>query len=119
MSCGIDTILAERRITGMYSTNALYDLMRQQAQQVQQQYPHLLGMFPPQYIPPQTPKKKEEKKMLGKIKEYVDEHKNIIFTLGLIILVDHFLFKGALKERIKTSIEGVLKKVEDKFHKEA
>lgn len=62
---------------------------------------------------------KKEEKMLGKVKSYIDEHKNIIFTLGLVILVDHFLFKGALRERIKTSIEGVLTKVENKFHKEA
>lgn len=65
----------------------------------------------------ETPKK-GGKTMFDNVKGYVDKHKDMLFTLGLVILVDHFLFQGALRTRIKTSIEGVLKKVEDRFHQD-
>ena len=72
-------------------------------------------MEKPQTIEKPTTIKKENKKMLDNVKGYVEKHKDIIFTLGLIILVDHFLFKGALRSRVKDSIEGVLKNVENKI----
>jgi hypothetical protein len=62
--------------------------------------------------------KKEEKGMFQNVKDYIGKHRDMLFTLGLIVVVDHFLFNGALRERIKGSIEGMLKKVEDKFHKD-
>jgi hypothetical protein len=86
-----------------------------QMQQASSPLGYLNPNIPVSPLPP-TPEKRKEKGMFGKVKEYIDEHKNIIFTLGLVILVDHFLFRGALKERIKNSIEGVLTKVEEKFH---
>lgn len=103
--------------TGGYSTT-IGAAQYQPAQAIQwSTYPN--GPLSPLYSTTTDAKpKKKETKMLGKVKEYIEEHKNIIFTLGLVILVDHFLFKGALRERIKTSIEGVLKKVEEQFHKE-
>lgn len=61
---------------------------------------------------------KEEKGMFQNVKDYIGKHRDMLFTLGLIVIVDHFLFNGALRERIKGSIEGMLKKVEDKFHKD-
>jgi hypothetical protein len=84
----------------------------------------LVGLPQASYDPTPKPRevpqpiKKENKTMLSNVKAYVEKHKDIIFTLGLIILIDHFMFKGALRNRIQTSIEGVLKKVEDKFQKE-
>ena len=63
------------------------------------------------------PKKEEGKTMLGNVKGYIEKHKDVIFTLGLVILVDHFLFRGALRERIKGTIEGVLKKAENLIDK--
>lgn len=65
------------------------------------------------------PKQAERNTMLQNVKGYVEKHKDMLFTLGLVILVDHFLFKGALRERIKSTVEGALKKVENSFHKEA
>jgi hypothetical protein len=76
-----------------------------------------------QYMKPPEPKiqpavQKRRFNMMENVKGYVEKYKDMIFTLGLVILIDHFMFKGALRERIKTTIEGALKKVEDKFHKE-
>jgi len=56
---------------------------------------------------------KRRKTMLENVKGYIEKHKDVIFTLGLVILVDHFLFKGALRERIKKTVEGVLSKAEN------
>jgi len=63
----------------------------------------------------QTGNVKERKSMFKQVTEYVDKHKDVIFTLTFVILIDHFLFKGALKNRIQSAIEGVIKKVEDRI----
>jgi ribosomal protein L30/L7E len=112
----------------MYQRTALEALWGQQAQSSS------LGAFgspawgacspptpivPPDFLSaPLKPNKKEEKGMFQNVKDYIGKHRDMLFTLGLIIVVDHFLFSGALRERIKGSIEGMLKKVEDKFHKD-
>ena len=57
-----------------------------------------------------TPKRRRT--MFENVKDYIGKHRDIIFTLGLVIIVDHFLFKGALRERIKGTIEGILSKAE-------
>lgn len=114
MSCGIDTLIAERRLN---TTNMISAM---------QQYPQgssFIGSGLGNYIPGQAmmpePQPKRRKTMLENVKGYIEKHKDMIFTLGLVILVDHFLFKGALRERIKSTVEGALKKVENSFHKEA
>lgn len=85
--------------------------------------PNILGRAQAQSnyptMPPTPEPSKRRNTMLQNVKGYIEKHKDILFTLGLVILVDHFLFKGALRERIKNTIEGALKKVEDAFHKEA
>jgi hypothetical protein len=57
-------------------------------------------------------------KMLGQVKGYIEKHKDTLFTLALIILIDQFLFKGALREKIQSSMGKVLEKVEGTLHKE-
>lgn len=59
-------------------------------------------------------KGKEGKKMLQSIKEYFEKHKDVVMTLAIIVVADHFLFDGALRERIKAVIDGMLKKVENR-----
>jgi hypothetical protein len=60
-------------------------------------------------------KPKERKSMFKQVTDYVDNHIDVIVTLAFVILIDRFLFKGALKNRIQTAIEGVIKKVEDRI----
>jgi hypothetical protein len=57
-----------------------------------------------------------KKSMLDSVKNYVEKHKDMLFTIVLVVLIDHFLFGGALRSKIQTTLEGVLKKAEDKFH---
>jgi hypothetical protein len=101
----------------------LYEQMQQQAYQPGQAFPvsqmgGTIPMFAHQSAIPTLPPPQRRKTMLENVKGYVEKHKDMLFTLGLVILVDHFLFKGALRERIKGTVEGALKKVEEKFHKE-
>lgn len=56
--------------------------------------------------------------MMENVKGYFEKHKDVILTLGIVILVDHFLFKGALRNRIQSTVEGCLSKVEKALHKE-
>ena len=64
-------------------------------------------------------KKEGEFKMLNNIKTYFNKHQDTLLTVGFVVLIDHFLFKGALREKIKVSLENLLRGAEDKFHKEA
>jgi hypothetical protein len=137
MACGIDTAIAQRRIdmaTCSITSGTLMDkLARMQMQNTEQYSSHFdprIAYAPGAYVPA-TPirydangyilanPKTRRKTMLDNVKGYVEKHKDMLFTLGLVILVDHFLFKGALRERIKATVEGALKKVENSFHKEA
>jgi hypothetical protein len=134
-----NTIYAERRLD--MATSSMFDYSQQQAQsgyslansQILQSsgigsaqfyspgqiptYTVTTGIYP--ISAPECPKPQRRKTMLENVKGYVEKHKDMLFTLGLVILVDHFLFKGALRERIKGTVEGALKKVENSFHKEA
>jgi hypothetical protein len=58
------------------------------------------------YVPPEVPK--GGAKMMNSIKDYMKKHQDVIFTLVIIILVDHFVFNGALKNKIKETLEGIL-----------
>jgi hypothetical protein len=114
MGC-IDTIITERRLAGMPMSD-IY---------MQSQYPQsssFIGTGLGNYassIPICPPPPQRRKTMLENVKGYIEKHKDIIFTLGLVILVDHFLFKGALRKRIKKTVEGVLSKAENMItHKE-
>lgn len=52
------------------------------------------------------------KDMFSGFKSYINEHKDVIYTVGLVMLVDHFFFQGAFQDRLKQLIDGLLKKVE-------
>lgn len=61
-------------------------------------------------------KPKEEKSAMFSIykdlKEFVREHRGIIFTVVFIALLDKYLFEGALRERLKGIVNGLLGKAE-------
>lgn len=46
------------------------------------------------------------------IKNYFNKHQESIMTIVFIILIDHFVFKGAFRGRIQKSVEGMLGNVE-------
>lgn len=52
----------------------------------------------------------EKKGFMKLIREYIEKHKDAIFTVGLVILLDHFIFGGAFRERIKNTVDKLLDK---------
>jgi hypothetical protein len=124
VACGIDTRIAQweidKNILDILDKKGGTEMPYTQQMGIPPDYYRYMQMQQAQYIPQATfaTPKKENKKMLDNVKGYIEKHKDILFTLGLIILIDHFMFNGALRTRIQSSIEGVLKTVEDRFHKD-
>jgi len=56
--------------------------------------------------------KKEEVSMFKSFKEYIGNHKDIIFTVIVALVVDKYLFNGVLKTRIQKLVEGLLQRAE-------
>ena len=48
--------------------------------------------------------------MIDSMKEYVTKHRDIFFTIGFILILDHFVFGGAFKEKIQDLIHKFLDK---------
>lgn len=55
----------------------------------------------------------KEKSMIKSFKEYVSEHKQIIFTLGFVLLLDHLLLQGALKSKVQDVLNSILDRTKD------
>lgn len=64
--------------------------------------------FVPAVLPIYSPTKGN---VMESVKEYFNKHRDAIYTLGVVILLDHFLFGGAFREKIKSTVEGMLEKV--------
>ncbi len=56
--------------------------------------------------PQATPGKKVT--MFGSVKKYFDDHRDLLMTMIVLILVDQFVFDGAFKEKIKLLIDRVI-----------
>ena len=44
------------------------------------------------------------------IKSYFDKHRDIMLTIGIILILDHFVFSGAFTEKLKKMIDSFLDK---------
>jgi len=59
---------------------------------------------------------KEHRNMLKGLFEdlriYLKENRDMVYTIGLVLLVDHFVFEGAFRDRLKRLVEGFLTKAE-------
>lgn len=62
-------------------------------------------------IPPNEPKKGG---FMKAVKDYLEAHKNILFTVVLTLLADHFVFGGVFREKIKSAVDKLL----DKAHRQ-
>lgn len=51
-------------------------------------------------------------KKVNMVREYLNKHRDIVFTLVIALLVDHFVLNGALRQRIQKVIEAALNRVE-------
>lgn len=52
---------------------------------------------------------------MDSLKRYLNVHQDALITLAIIILLDHFLFDGQFREKIKGSVEGLLNKTTKKL----
>jgi hypothetical protein len=53
-----------------------------------------------------------KEKKVNMVREYLNKHRDVIFTLGCALLVDHFILGGALRTRIQKVVEAALARVE-------
>lgn len=63
-------------------------------------------------VSPRCFKLAKEKNMLDSVKEYLKQHKDIIITIGVVLVVDHLIFGGAFREKVKALVDGLLNKAE-------
>lgn len=54
------------------------------------------------------------KDLLGSLKTYLNENRDLIFTVGLVLLLDEYAFNGVFRDRLKNLVEGFLSKAEAK-----
>lgn len=54
------------------------------------------------------------KELFGDLRQYIRENRDLIFSIVFVLVLDEYVFDGAFRDRIKSCIEGVLKKVERK-----
>lgn len=52
--------------------------------------------------------------MFKALKEYMNENKDTLFTVALILILDEYIFSGAFRDKIKAILDGMLKKAEKK-----
>ena len=53
--------------------------------------------------------------MIDDLKTFIKEHRNIIYIVLLVLIVDRFFLNGKLTERIKGMIEKMLGGIEKKL----
>jgi hypothetical protein len=63
-------------------------------------------------------KDKEGYEMTGAVKSYFQKHEDTLMTMAIIILVDHFILEGALRDKIKATVEGFLNREAKKLNTE-
>lgn len=52
--------------------------------------------------------KGEKGETMDAIKSYLEKHRDIFLTIGIILILDHFIFAGAFKDKLKSIIDGFL-----------
>jgi hypothetical protein len=93
------------------------NMLQQQQNMLQgQQQAGLQNLYNQGWRPPSSIIKEE--RIMNSFRAYLDKHRDLIFTVALCFIVDHYFLGGAMKERIKKLLEGFLNKAESNFHKE-
>lgn len=46
--------------------------------------------------------------MMDSLKQYITKHRDIFFTIGFILVLDHFVFGGAFKKKLEDFIHSIL-----------
>ena len=43
-------------------------------------------------------------------KQYLEKHRDSFFTIGVVLVLDHFVFAGAFREKLKQMVDSILDK---------
>ena len=67
-----------------------------------------------------TPNKPEETNMVKEVvqdlKSFIKDHKSTIYLIAVLLIVDHFVFNGSMKEKLKSMMQNLVGKVENKLN---
>jgi hypothetical protein len=55
---------------------------------------------------------KEHQSMFEEMRAYVREYRSVLFTLVIVLIVDHLFLGGALRARVQASLSGLIDKAE-------
>lgn len=70
--------------------------------------------------PDPTLKKLKETNMVTEVvqdaKKFIKDHKSTIYVVAILLVVDHFMFNGAMKEKLKAIMQNLIGKVEAKLN---
>lgn len=55
--------------------------------------------------------------MLQTVKDYLKDHKQILMTIAVVLVVDHLVFGGAFREKVKSLVDGLLNKAQKELDK--
>lgn len=53
--------------------------------------------------------------MMDRVKSYIERHEDVLITIGIIILIDQFIFAGAFREKLKGLVDSMINKVTSKL----
>lgn len=56
------------------------------------------------------------KELLQDARNFIKEHRTVIYTVALVVLIDHFVFGGQFRDKLKDLTAKFLKKAEDQLH---
>lgn len=91
----------------------------QQAQQYQAQRQGLSGIgsgsIQGNSLSSKQPTKPKEGKAMPYVRDYFIKHRELLMGLTLVILLDHFIFAGAFREKIQKIVQSILDKTEKKL----
>jgi len=59
--------------------------------------------------------KKKEAKVMNYVRDYFIKHRELLMGLTLVILLDHFIFGGAFREKTQKIVHALLDKTEKKL----
>lgn len=57
-----------------------------------------------------VPQGEKKMKFFNQVSDYVEKHKDILFTVALVLVLDHYVFDGKFKSKIEDLVSGFLSK---------
>lgn len=107
-SCTTESVI--NPFSGSATDASLAYAMAQQRANQQQCFSQMQSAY-------QQPRTAQQKKvtMLGSIKKYFDDHRDLLMTLAVLVIVDQWVFDGAFKEKIKGLMDRVVGHADNKI----